>query len=84
MAIIGVHSLKSDIMANKRVVLAKIKELHRKIGGGNPEIPIGKIASQLQITNEEVNTTLQTLRKLSFISFKNADTIEITKIGLSK
>lgn len=71
-------------MANKRVVFAKIKELHRKIGGGNPEIPVGKIASQLQITNEEVNTTLQVLRKLNLISFRNVNAVEITKTGLSK
>lgn len=71
-------------MANKRVVFAKIKELHRKIGGGNPEIPVGKIASQLQITNEEVNTTLQVLRKLNLIAFKNVGAVEITKTGLSK
>jgi transcription initiation factor IIE alpha subunit len=72
-------------MTSAKIVFRKAKEIHFKISGGNREVPIEQLATELQISLEEVNTHLLSLKNLRLIRFKDKGTemIEMTKIGLS-
>ena len=72
-------------MTSAKFVFRKAKEIHYKLATGNREVSIERIASELEITAEEANTHLLSLKNLRLIRFKDAETgaIEVTKIGLS-
>jgi hypothetical protein len=72
-------------MADKKMVFNKAKDLHYKAGIKNPSVSIDTIATELQLSMEEVNEHLTMLKTLRLIRFAEATpgTIEVTKIGLS-
>lgn len=73
------------IMADKKMVFNLAKDLHYKAGVKHPCVSIDTIATQLQLSMEEVTEHLNMLKTLRLIRFaeSNPGGIEITKIGLS-
>lgn len=70
-------------MANTRVVLAKMKELHYRMGGGHPQVLIGVIAKELSLTHEAVNAHVVSLKKLKFVDQVNHEAVTLTREGLA-
>jgi predicted ArsR family transcriptional regulator len=72
-------------MADKKMVFNKVKDLHYKAGIKNPSVSIDDVATQLQLTTEEVNEHIAMLKTLRLIRFAESTpgSIEVTKIGLS-
>lgn len=72
-------------MADKKMVFNLAKDLHYKAGIKNAPISIDTIATQLQLSMEEVTEHLNMLKTLRLIRFADANpgNIEVTKIGLS-
>lgn len=68
-----------------KIVFKKAKEIHFKMASGHREVPIEQLATELQISLEEVNEHLLSLKNLRLIRFidKGTELIEMTKIGLS-
>lgn len=72
-------------MADKKMVFNLAKDLHYKSGIKHPCVSIDEIATQLQLSMEEVNEHLTMLKNLRLIRFADSTpgSIEVTKIGLS-
>ncbi len=73
-------------MTSAKIVFRKTKEIHYKLESGNRQVPVERIANELQLSPEEVNTHLVSLQTLRLVRFKDkatTDTVEMTKIGLS-
>ena len=72
-------------MNSAKIVFRKAKEIYYKLESGCREVPVERIASELQLTTDQVNTQLTSLIKFRLIRYKDetTDTIEVTKIGLS-
>ena len=73
-------------MTSAKIVFRKAKEIHYKLESGNRQVPVERIANELQLSPEEVNTHLVSLQTLRLVKFKDkttTDTVEMTKIGLS-
>jgi RIO-like serine/threonine protein kinase len=73
-------------MTSAKIVFRKAKEIHYKLENGNRQVPVERIANELQLSPEEVNTHLVSLQTLRLVRFKDkttTDTVEMTKIGLS-
>lgn len=69
-------------MTSAKIVFRKAKEIHYKTGGEHPQVSIERIASELQLTHDEVTTHLTSLKNLRLIRVKDS-AIEVTKVGLS-
>lgn len=73
-------------MSDKRKVFNKAKEIHYKLGGDKPSVPVTRIASELALSYDEVKehlTMLKTLRLVKFFDDKTQDAVQVTKVGLS-
>jgi RIO-like serine/threonine protein kinase len=73
-------------MTSAKIVFRKAKEIHYKLDSGNRQVPVERIASELQLSHEEVNAHLISLQTLRLVRFKDKttnDMVEVTKIGLS-
>ena len=70
-------------MSSSKIVFHKVKELHYKMRAESHIVPIGRVATELQMTNAEVGEHLASLKTLRLIKFSETDSVQITKIGLS-
>ena len=70
-------------MNSAKIVFRKAKEIHYKTGGENPQVSIDRIADELQLSQDEVNTHLTSLKNLRLIRVKENNIVEVTKVGLS-
>lgn len=75
----------SNVMTSAKIVFRKAKEIHYKLDRGSTEVPVERIANELQLTTDEVNIQLLSLKNLRLIRYKDkaTESIEVTKIGLS-
>jgi hypothetical protein len=71
-------------MSNPKTIFRKTKEIHYQMGG-NAQILVDRIASELELSTSEVKEHLTSLKNMRLIRFKDTtnDTVEVTKIGLS-
>jgi hypothetical protein len=69
-------------MSSAKLVFRKAKEIHYKTGGENPQVSIDRLVTELQLSHDEVNTHLTSLKNLRLIRVKE-NLVEVTKVGLS-
>lgn len=70
-------------MANMETVFRKVKELHLKLGGGNPVITMKRMERALLLTPEEMKRHIMALRGKELLQFANTggSQIALTPLG---